>query len=1017
MKRLYAGFLPAACFVAIVSIPLASFAQAPDWPMLSRNQRHNAYTAASGLTASTASKLGLNWMANLHAADLGSPVVAYNTVLNKTVIYVGDENGDVFAYDESNGEQIWGVNVSFGDPERATPGVAPDGSVWVSTAYDATVTKLDGATGQTLCSQQLNTTIDASIMFGTPPGGDLTVYTGTNDGNTRAGEEVAISESDCSLLFVFTDWRTYAGTWTTTAFSLNAAGSRALAIFGSSDPDSTEYAIDAATGALIWEWRAENPAPYAYDVGEAADISPPGVNGFADGVAYVSSKYGVMNALDLMTGVPIWQFDMYPAGYTGLRDARSGPAFDGNTIVFGYLGGVWALNAVTGAARWQYASPTGLEVISSPAIAGPKGQEIVAFSDVAGQLHVLQMSNGQQLYSYQTGGYVTASVAVANGHLVTVSTDGFLYDFMVDGGNSADPSTQLSYPLQGADVNNPNGNLTATGSASDAQGVSAVEVAVASLGPTGVQWYDAASGAWNNAAIDNPATLSPPAATSTQWSFSFPAPPSGGTFEVFANAVNVEHQADVVGAHSTFSILPSPSAPQIQLSNQYVSPGGTFTVTGSGFGSSESVTFSVDGDVRATAMTNASGAVPSTPITLPGSGTYGPTSRFGPTSLVAVGQTSGRTTSAFLDITNNWSQGGEGPTRIAFEAYDEVLHDLLHVAQNQFVEQAWYTQTGSPIQSSPAVMDGIAYVGNNAGVLSAIRVSNGAPAWTYSTPSGAPIHSAPAVDGSLVLFGSNDGTLYEVSTTTGTLFGSLAIGGKLTSPAAINGTAYISSENGAVVAVLESNKGSPLLMWTVSLGAPIHSSVAFDSQSSGKPVIVGDDSGTITALNGTTGATLWTAQTGGSVTASPSISGGRVYVGSTDGYVYAFNESTGALVWKFNAGSAIHAGGVVGGVVGSNTSVVYGTTSGRLIALTAAGKLEWSSALGESIVGVAAAFDAVISEGANGTIFGNRGTQGGLKIWQFQTGEGLSTAPAINDGDVYVGAQDTGLYKFSPYGK
>jgi hypothetical protein len=29
------------------------------------------------------------------------------------------------------------------------------------------------------------------------------------------------------------------------------------------------------------------------------------------------------------------------------------------------------------------------------------------------------------------------------------------------------------------------------------------------------------------------------------------------------------------------------------------------------------------------------------------------------------------------------------------------------------------------------------------------------------------------------------------------------------------------------------------------MGAPIHSSVAFDAQSSGKPVIVGDDSGTI----------------------------------------------------------------------------------------------------------------------------------------------------------------------------
>ena len=801
---------------------------------------------------------------------------------------------------------------------------------------------------------------------------------------------------------------------------MTAAGSQAFLLFGTADPDSTEYAINAATGKLMWEWRAENPPPSAYDIGEAADISPPGVNGFADGVVYVSGKYAVMHALDLMTGVSLWQFDMYPAGYTGLRDARSGPAFDGNALVFGYLGGVWALNAVTGAVRWHYASPAGLEVISSPAIVGPKGKEIVAFSDVAGQLHVLRMSDCQELYNYQTGGYVTASVAVANGHLVTVSTDGFLYDFAVDGGNAAAPSTQLTYPLQGATIANRVGSLietVVTGSANDAQGVAAVEVAVASLGPLGVQWYDAATGAWTNAAFDNPATLSQLNATSTQWSFAFPLPPAGGTFEVFANAVNIDHQADVIGSHSTFSVTPNPGAPQIQLSNQYVSPGGTFIVTGSGFGSSEPVSFSVDGDVRASAVANTSGSVPPTTITLPGTGSYGPTSRFGPTTLVAVGQSSGQTASAFLDITNNWSEGAQGPTRIAFEAHDEILHDLLHVSANQFVEQAWYTSTGSPVESSPAIANGIAYVGNDAGTLSAIQTSNGAPAWTYNTPSGAPIHSSPAVDGSLVLFGSNDGTLYEVSTATGTLFGSLGIGGKLTSPAAANGTAYISSDSGVVAAIVESVKGSPLLLWSVSLGTPIHSSVAFDNQSSGTPVIVGDDSGKVTALNGTTGAVLWTAKTGGAVTASPSVSGGIVYVGSGDGRVYAFNESTGALAWKFNAGSPINAGGVVGGVTGPGTSVVYGTANGGLVALSAGGSVEWSQSLGEPIVGVSAAYDAVISEGANGTIFGNRGTQFGLSMWQFQTGEGLSTAPAISDGAVYVGAIDTGLYKFSPYGR
>jgi len=63
---------------------------------------------------------------------------------------------------------------------------------------------------------------------------------------------------------------------------------------------------------------------------------------------------------------------MYPSGLTGVRDARSGPDFVNNnvthTIAFGYLEGVYALKAITGATLWQYVSPGGLEVISSPAI-------------------------------------------------------------------------------------------------------------------------------------------------------------------------------------------------------------------------------------------------------------------------------------------------------------------------------------------------------------------------------------------------------------------------------------------------------------------------------------------------------------------------------------------------------------------------------------------------------------------------------------------------------------------------
>jgi len=109
-------------------------------------------------------------------------------------------------------------------------------------------------------------------------------------------------------------------------------------------------------------------------------------------------------------------------------------------------------------------------------------------------------ADGVELYNYQTGGYVTASVAVSNGHLITVSTDGFLYDFTAGGGNEAPPSTQVAFPAQEAQVANPNGNLTVTGVASDAQGVSQVQVAVSYLGPARIQWYNASNNTTTGAA-------------------------------------------------------------------------------------------------------------------------------------------------------------------------------------------------------------------------------------------------------------------------------------------------------------------------------------------------------------------------------------------------------------------------------------------------------------------------------------------------------------------------------------
>lgn len=69
----------------------------------------------------------------------------------------------------------------------------------------------------------------------------------------------------------------------------------------------------------------------------------------------------------------------------------------------------------------------------------------------------------------------------------------------------------------------------------------------------------------------------------------------------------------------------------------------------------------------------------------------------------------------------------------------------------------WVFQTGNFISSSPAVVNGIVYVGSFDGNLYAIDAISGTKEWTYKIGS---IDSSPAVVNGVVYVGSDDHNLY-----------------------------------------------------------------------------------------------------------------------------------------------------------------------------------------------------------------------------------------------------------------
>jgi outer membrane protein assembly factor BamB len=91
-------------------------------------------------------------------------------------------------------------------------------------------------------------------------------------------------------------------------YAVDADGT-GLLLFGSANPDSEVYALNAVTGALVWRYATYSPSSEDWDVGAGVSTSAPGVNGFADGMAYVDGKDGILFGLDLTTGALVWQFN------------------------------------------------------------------------------------------------------------------------------------------------------------------------------------------------------------------------------------------------------------------------------------------------------------------------------------------------------------------------------------------------------------------------------------------------------------------------------------------------------------------------------------------------------------------------------------------------------------------------------------------------------------------------------------------------------------------------------------
>ncbi len=301
----------------------------------------------------------------------------------------------------------------------------------------------------------------------------------------------------------------------------------------------------------------------------------------------------------------------------------------------------------------------------------------------------------------------------------------------------------------------------------------------------------------------------------------------------------------------------------------------------------------------------------------------------------------------------------------------------------------WKFKTHGKIFSSPAINNGIAYIGSEDHSLYAIDIKTGTQLWKFTT--GGPVSSSPAVYNGTVGFGSFDGYFYSLNAKTGALVWKFKTGGE--------------KKVGA--------KG----LWTMKpheqymddLYDFFTSSPVFNNNPKDPMVFFGSGDGNLYAVNSGTGKLKWRFKTNGLIHASPTLSNGKIYIGSWDTYMYAIDAGTGKLAWKFKTGDqpVIH---LMEGIQASancyNGQVYFGARDGYFYSLNAnTGKLNWKySANGSWILTTAAIKDNVVYTTTSDTFL----------LWALDAGTGkpkfsykangyLYSSPAIAGDKVFFG--------------
>jgi outer membrane protein assembly factor BamB len=376
----------------------------------------DGHPPAVTLDATEAARLQLAWRAHLNGAIDGSAVVSRGKVV------VGSENGELAAFDEKAGAQLW---------RRSGLGpISGSAAIVGNRVFAATLTghvrAFDLASGRSVWDWKAEGLQPALWSSPTLYGGLLFIGVGSQAGDTplESGRIVALdvgTGAEWWSVCAIAGCHPGGGIWSTP--SIDSAGH---AFVGVGNPVDGVMAFDARTGARLWETSFYSDAARDLDVG----ASPVLVDLGGREALAVGSVAGILKMLDARDGSIIWSVALVDG--SAVHGLIATAAYDGVNLYIASASPPTGLFArgLDGSDVWTlrtfqpvYSAPSagdGVVIFGTGAVFGDLG---------VGLILALLRSDGSVVWSYDAHASVRSSLAIVGTLVLVGDAAGDLFAF------------------------------------------------------------------------------------------------------------------------------------------------------------------------------------------------------------------------------------------------------------------------------------------------------------------------------------------------------------------------------------------------------------------------------------------------------------------------------------------------------------------------------------------------------------------------------------------------------------